>query len=106
MGLAWLPVYKSVVLVDGCFLLSLLALVLIILFCCAWEHFDNSDGNAPALADGQGIIAVSVLLYWTGWNFNVNTRQNKSADTKVSEERGGGGGPRPWSRDSPAVCVS
>ncbi|KAK4822588.1 LOW QUALITY PROTEIN: hypothetical protein QYF61_017174 [Mycteria americana] len=27
------------------------------------EHFDNSNGHAPGLADGQDIAAVSVLLY-------------------------------------------
>ena len=37
------------------------------------EHFGNSDGDAPGLADGQGIAAVSVLLYWTGWNSSVNS---------------------------------
>jgi len=62
--------------------------VLIILLCCASEHFDNSHGDAPGLADGQGIAAVSVLLYWTGWNSSVDSSQNNSADTKVSEGEG------------------
>ena len=60
-------------LVSGCFLLLLLAVLLIILLCCAWEHFDNSNGHVPGLADDQGITAVSVLLYWTGWNSSVNS---------------------------------
>ncbi|OPJ69689.1 hypothetical protein AV530_012677 [Patagioenas fasciata monilis] len=51
------------------------------------EHLDNSNGHASGLADGQGITAVSVLLYWTGWDINVKSSQNKYADTKVSEER-------------------
>ncbi|KAK4827001.1 hypothetical protein QYF61_013101 [Mycteria americana] len=33
----------------------------------------RSNGLAPGLADGQGIAAVSVLLYWTGWNSGVNS---------------------------------
>ncbi|KAK4821271.1 hypothetical protein QYF61_017149 [Mycteria americana] len=32
-----------------------------------------TNGLAPGLADGQGIAAVSVLLYWTGWNSGVNS---------------------------------
>ena len=53
-------------------MLSLLAVLLIVLLCCAWERFDNSNGDAPGLADGRGIAAVSVLLYWTGWNSTAN----------------------------------
>jgi len=71
-GLACLTVYYSLVLVSDCFLLSLLAALLIILLCCAWEHFDNSNGDAPGLADGQAIAAVSVPLHWAGWNSSVN----------------------------------
>ena len=59
-------------LVSGCFFLSLLAVLLSVLLCCAWEHFDNSNGDVPGLADGQDIAAVSVLLDWTGWNSSVN----------------------------------
>ena len=64
MGLACSTVDYSLVLVSGCFLLLLFPALLIILFCSAWEHTDNNNG----LADGQGIAAVPVLLYWTGWN--------------------------------------
>ena len=29
----------------------------------------------PGLADGQGITAVPVLLYWTAWNSRLNASQ-------------------------------
>ncbi|KAM9273587.1 shieldin complex subunit 2 isoform 2-T5 [Morus bassanus] len=32
-----------------------------------------SNGQAPGLADGQGIAAVPVLLHWTGWNSSVSS---------------------------------
>ena len=70
-GLACLAVHYSPVLVSGCFLLSLLA-VLLILLRCAREHSDNSDGDVPGLAGGQGIAAVSVLPDWTGWSSSVS----------------------------------
>ncbi|KAK4826727.1 hypothetical protein QYF61_010980 [Mycteria americana] len=47
--------------------------MLIILLCCAWEHFDNSNGHASGLPYGQGIAVVSVLLYWARWNSNVSS---------------------------------
>lgn len=37
---------------------SCTAVLLIILLCCTWEHFDNSCGDAPGLADDQSITAV------------------------------------------------
>lgn len=40
------------------FTASCTAVLLIILLRCAWEHFDNSRGNAPGLADDQSITAV------------------------------------------------
>ena len=78
MGLACLTVYYSLGLVSGCFFTFAAcraAVLLIILLRCAWEHVDNSNSLAPGLADGQDITAVSVLLYWTGWNSGVNSSQ-------------------------------
>ena len=78
MGLACLTVYYSLGLVSGCFFTFAAcraAVLLIILLCRAWEHVDNSNGDVPGLADGQGIAAVSVLLDWTGWNSSVNSSQ-------------------------------
>lgn len=66
MGPACLTVYQILVFIHGCFLLLLLAVLLVILLFSAWEFFDNSHGRAPGLADGQGTTAGLVLLYWTG----------------------------------------
>jgi len=46
------------VLIGGCFLLSLLVVLLIVLLGCGWEHLDNSNGHVPGLAGGHGIAAV------------------------------------------------
>lgn len=43
--------------------------------CCAWGHFEDSNGDAQGLADGRGTAALSVLLYWTRWNSSVSTNQ-------------------------------
>jgi len=56
----------------------LFAIPLIILLYCAEEHFVNSNSHAPGLADCQGIAALLVLLYWTGWNSSVNSHQRDS----------------------------
>lgn len=72
-GLACLTVYYSLVLVRGCSLLSVLAVLLIISLYCAWEHFGNSNGDGPEPADDQGITAVSLLPYWIGCNSSVNS---------------------------------
>lgn len=57
-----------------------------ILICCAWEHFDNSCDHVPRLADGQGITAVPMWPYWTGWGFRVNSSQ-RGGDLWVSPHR-------------------
>jgi len=90
------------VLFSCCFLVSLLVVLLIIFLCCTWKHSDNSNDDVPGLADGQGIAAVSVLLYWTGWNSNVNLSRNSPEDTKVSE---GGGKGAPGAREIPLQPV-
>lgn len=43
-------------LLGGCFLLSLLAVLVITLLCCTWEHFDNIDGSCIdyGIQSGQG----------------------------------------------------
>lgn len=64
--------YWSLVLVSASFLLLLRAILLIILLGCAWGRLDNSNGDVARLADGQGIAAAYVLLYWTGWNSGAN----------------------------------
>lgn len=33
-------------------------LIILIILNCAWECFDNSNGNVPGLAGGQGAAAV------------------------------------------------
>lgn len=38
------------------------ALLLSILLCCAWEHFDISRDHSPGLSDGQIIAAVLVFV--------------------------------------------
>jgi len=63
MGLPCLTVYLSLVLVRGCFVLLLFTVLVIILLCCVWEHFGNSTGHAPGLADGRGIATIPVLLH-------------------------------------------
>lgn len=49
-------------LVRGFILILLLAVVLLLFLGCAWGHFDDSPGDTPGLAGGQGIAAVCVLL--------------------------------------------
>lgn len=34
--------------------------------CWTWEHFDNSNAQAPGLASSQSIFAA--LVHWAGWN--------------------------------------
>ncbi|KAK4810855.1 hypothetical protein QYF61_008827 [Mycteria americana] len=50
----------------------------------------KSNGHVPGLADGQGIAAVSVLLYWTGWNSGIPLKglwpKDKSTLDKVHLE--------------------
>lgn len=53
--------------------LSPVTLLLIILFCCAWEHADNSHGHTSVLADTQSITADPVLLCLTGWDSRLNS---------------------------------
>jgi len=62
------------VLVSGCLLYLLLAVVLAS-YSAVLGNIVNSDGDAPGLADDQGIAAVSVLLYWTSWNSSMNLFQ-------------------------------
>lgn len=40
------------------FIASCTAVMLIILLCCAWEHFDNRHSDGPGLADNQSIAAM------------------------------------------------
>ncbi|KAK4810949.1 hypothetical protein QYF61_013357 [Mycteria americana] len=51
------------------------------------ESEEQNNGHTPGLADGQGIAAVPVLLYWTGWNSSVNSSRN-DCDLWISPPRG------------------
>lgn len=62
------------------FTASCTAVLLIILLCCAWEHPDNSRGDAPGLAGDQSVAAVLDRL-----EFQCDSSQSSPVDESTLE---------------------